>query len=124
MSRKAVAILIMVVWFGALGWLAQRRTVGIHSGVIVRTWPVSPGASFFGVYRGDKQVGIATLSIDTLIEGLRTDEIVTLDLPHQSHSVRRSTLRTEALYSKSLRLLRWETNLLTDDGRSVVQGVR
>ena len=123
MSRKAVAILIMVVWFGALGWLAQRRTVGIHSGVIVRTWPVSPGASFFGVYRGDKQVGIATLSIDTLIEGLRTDEIVTLDLPHQSHSVRRSTLRTEALYSKSLRLLRWETNLLTDDGRSVVQGV-
>ena len=58
MSRKAVAILILLVWFGALGWLAQRRTVGIHSGVIVRTWPVSPGASFFGVYRGDKQVGM------------------------------------------------------------------
>ena len=123
MSRKAVAILILLVWFGALGWLAQRRTVGIHSGVIVRTWPMSPGAAFFGVYRGDHQVGLATLSIDTLVEGLRTDELVTLDLPQPTRSVRRSTLRTEALYSKSLRLLRWETNLLTDDGRSVVQGV-
>jgi len=123
MSRKAVATLILLVWFGALGWLAQRRTVGIHSGVIVRTWPVSPGAAFFGVYRGDQQVGLATLSIDTLVEGLRTDELVTLDLPKPTRSVRRSTLRTEALYSKSLRLLRWDTNLLTDDGRSVVQGV-
>jgi transglutaminase superfamily protein len=122
MTRKAVAVTILLVWFGALGWLAQRRSVGIHSGVIVRTWPVSPGAAFFGVYRGDQQVGVATLSIDTLVEGLRTDELVTLDLPHQKGSVRRSTLRTEALYSKSLRLLRWETNLLTDDGRSVVQG--
>jgi hypothetical protein len=123
MSRKAVATLILLVWFGALGWLAQRRTVGIHSGVIVRTWPVSPGAAFFGVYRGDRQVGLATLSIDTLVEGLRTDELVTLDLPQPTRSVRRSTLRTEALYSKSLRLLRWETNLLTEDGRSVVQGI-
>ena len=122
MSRKAVAVTILLVWFGALGWLAQRRTVGIHSGVIIRTWPVSPGAAFFGVYRGDQQVGLATLSIDTLVEGLRTDELVTLDLPQQRRSVRRSSLRTEALYSKSLRLLRWETNLLTDDGRSVVQG--
>jgi transglutaminase-like putative cysteine protease len=76
------------------------------------------------VYQGDRQVGLATLSIDTLVEGLRTDELVTLDLPRWSSSVRRSTLRTEALYSKSLRLLRWETNLLTDDGRSVVQGVQ
>ncbi len=123
MSRKAAAILILVVWFGALGWLAQRRTVGVHSGVIVRTWPVSPGAAFFGVYRGDHQVGLATLSTDTLVEGLRTDELVTLDLPQRGSSARRSTVRTEALYSKSLRLLRWETNLLTDDGRSVVQGV-
>ncbi|HSE65791.1 MAG TPA: transglutaminase family protein [Gemmatimonadales bacterium] len=122
MSRKAVAITILLIWFGALGWLAQRRTVGIHSGVIIRTWPVSPGAAFFGVYRDGHQVGLATLSIDTLVEGLRTDELVTLDLPLQGRSVRRSTLRTEALYSKSLRLLRWETNLLTDEGRSVVQG--
>src|SRR5262245_11361959 len=106
MSRKAVAVTILLIWFGALGWLAQRRTVGIHSGVIVRTWPVSPGAVFFGVYRDSQQVGIASLSIDTLVEGLRTDELVTLDLPRQGNSVRRSTLRTEALYSKSLRLLR------------------
>ena len=42
MSRKAVATLILLVWFGALGWLAQRRTVGIHSGVIVRTCRQTP----------------------------------------------------------------------------------
>lgn len=122
MSRRSTAILILLVWFGALGWLIQRRSVGIHSGIIVRTWPVPPGASFAGVFRGAEQVGLATLTVDTLPEGLRTDELVTLDLPPQGRATRRSSLRTEALYTKSLRLLRWETNLLTDEGRSTVRG--
>jgi hypothetical protein len=121
MKRRNIAGLVLLVWLSALGWLVVRRSVGVQAGVVTREWPVPPSSAFFAVYRGGEQVGLAAITIDTVPEGLRTDELITIDLPRRGR-IRRTTLRTEALYSRALHLLRWETNLLTDEGRSTRQG--
>jgi hypothetical protein len=123
MNRRTMAGVIILAWLSAIGWLVLRPSLGLEAGVVVREWPAPPGAIFMGVYRGEEQLGLATFNVDTLPEGLRVDELVTIDLPRQGQRVRRTTIRTEALYTKTLRLVLWETSLLTDQGRSTVQGL-
>lgn len=60
-----VAALILVAWVGALGWLAERRmTTTGRNGLLVQHVP--PGAAYYQVLWGTRQVGLASITVDTL----------------------------------------------------------
>ncbi len=81
MTRRTLAVLILTVWVGSLGWLAQRQLAGRTPEEENSRWPVPPGAAFHAVRLGERQVGFASLTVDTVPEGLKVTELVTLDLP-------------------------------------------
>lgn len=64
MSRRTLAGAILVVWVASLGWLAFRHGRGPrpHPG----RQSVPPGAAYYAVRWGDRQVGLASLTVDTL----------------------------------------------------------
>jgi len=116
-GRRTAAVLILSAWAGALGWLAQRHYLN-PGGESVTRWPVPPGSAYHAIRLADRQYGLSSLTIDTLTEGLRVTELVTLDLPRLSAEVlRRTSVRIEALYTRGLQLRRWQTDLLTERGR-------
>ncbi len=124
MNRRTAATLILLAWVSALGWLVQRHYLSAPRESDTPRWPVPPGSAFHALRIGGRQYGIASMAIDTVPEGLRVVELTTIDLPPTQPGVpRRTSARTEALYSRGLQLRRWSTRLLTELGRSSSEGV-
>jgi hypothetical protein len=124
MTRRTTAVLVLALWVGALGWLAEREYLQEHG---LREdqprWPVPPGNSFYAVRLNDRQVGLASFTVDTLPEGLRTVELLTIDLPPIPPArLRRTSYRIVALYSRALQLRAWQSDLLSEDGRMTSTG--
>jgi len=117
MNRRLAATLILAAWVAALGWLVLRETSrGV--GTASSRWPIPPGSAFQTVQLGIRQIGVATLTVDTIPEGLRVVELTTIDLPANTPGVaRRTTHRVESLYSRRFALLSWQSDLLTEHGR-------
>ncbi len=123
LRRRTTAVLILAAWAGALGWLAQRHYLGGDRTERSSRWPVPPGSAYHSVRLGDRQYGLASVTIDTLPEGLRVTELVTVDLPALQDGVpRRTSLRIEARYARGLQLRSWRGDLLTEHGRRFVTG--
>ncbi len=123
MNRRSAATVILLAWFGALGWLVQRHYLSAPRASDTPRWPVPPGAAFHALRIGGRQYGIASLTVDTMPEGLRVVELTTLDLPPiRPGTPRRTSTRTEALYSRALQLRSWSSRLLTEQGRSTSAG--
>ena len=118
MSRRTLAVLILAAWVAALGWLTERHYLGGRSTEGASQWPVPPGAAFQAMHLGARQYGLGSLTIDTLPEGYRVVELITVDLPDVSSSgLRRTSSRVEAMYTRGLQLTRWRSDLLTERGR-------
>jgi transglutaminase-like putative cysteine protease len=123
MNRRTAATVVLLTWFGALGWLVQRHYLGAPRASDTPRWPVPPGSAFHAIRLGSRQYGLASLTVDTLPEGLRVIELTTLDLPSIRNSVpRRTSTRTEALYSRALQLRSWSSAVLTEQGRTASTG--
>lgn len=119
MKRRTLATLILAIWAGVLGLLAERHYLGGRTGEGLSRWPVPPGAAFHAIRFGDRQHGLASLTVDTLPEGLRVTELVTVDLPRLNPGTpRRTTYRVVALYTRGLQLISWQSDLLSEHGRA------
>ena len=124
LGRRTAATLVLAAWVASLGWLVQRHYLGGGPGEHVPRWPVPPGSAFDAIRLGGRQVGIATFTVDTLQEGLRVVELVTLDLPPLTPgTLRRTSLRLEGLYTRGLQLRSFQLDLLTENGREARTGV-
>ncbi|HTK57240.1 MAG TPA: hypothetical protein VL295_10445, partial [Gemmatimonadales bacterium] len=66
MSRRLLAILILVAWVGALGWLGVREFARRSRTVEAGRQAVSPGAAYYRVELPDGLVGYELLQVDTL----------------------------------------------------------
>jgi transglutaminase superfamily protein len=121
-SRRTIAILIFACWLGALGWLTTRHFLRPERSAGPR-WPVPPGSTFMAARLGARQVGLRTFVVDTVAEGLRAMELLTLDMPSvRAGMPRRTTLQSEALYSRGLQLVTFRQQILTETGREVRSG--
>ncbi len=108
MTRRAWALTTVVIWLVALGWLVQREYLGQSDGLSVLTAPLPPGATFFSVSLGDRQIGTASVTGDTLeAGGVRLITRHDLDLPIGS-GIRQVVSATDAVYSNDLRLRRFD----------------
>lgn len=121
-GRRTAGSLILLAWVAAIAWLVGRKYLGTGRDT-GPGWPVPPGSSFMAVRVGDRQVGLRTFVVDTTEEGLRAVELVTLDMPPVRPGVaRRTTIQSDALYSRGLQLRRFRQQILTETGREVRTG--
>lgn len=84
-----MAAVILGSWVGTLGWLAWR--VYHRGGSAFTTGTVTvlpPDAFFFAIVVGGEQVGVASITVDTLTDGLGITELFGYDLPIQLTSSR------------------------------------
>lgn len=64
MNRRTFSTLILIAWVAALGWLAARHWSAPRFGASAQRVP--PGAAYYRVNWGDRQVGFASVTVDTL----------------------------------------------------------
>ncbi|MSR03626.1 MAG: hypothetical protein EXR94_12935 [Gemmatimonadetes bacterium] len=104
LNRRTAAQFILLGWAVALAWLAQREFGKDEAATISEaTIRLSPEAHFFTVNAADRQIGYASVTIDTMAAGFKLSEVMALDVP-EADSIRRVTRRTELVLSRSLRL--------------------
>ncbi|MEO8636377.1 MAG: transglutaminase-like domain-containing protein [Gemmatimonadales bacterium] len=123
-SRRTLVLLVLGTWTLALGWLVQRSVFAPKRAETLARWPVPPGSSFLAIRNAERQVGLTTLTVDTLSEGMRVTELTTIDLPQlRPRTARRTAARIEAIYGRRFELRGWQADVLTESGRSMSQGI-
>lgn len=125
MSRGMAAALILVAWVGTLGWLAERRLAsGGRRGSLAQHVP--PGAAYYKVSWGGRQVGLASITVDTLSPTDTTPAqvrlaerlIIVLAGPHGPE---RHELSTNLLLSTQLGVRQAEIQLSDAAGRATAR---
>jgi hypothetical protein len=102
LTRRNVGRLILLAWAVALAWLARRELSG---GAATAERVLQPGAQFFAVMAGDRQIGQLNRVVDTLVDGVRLTELLVLDLP-QGDSTRQLARQLDLELTRGLRLRR------------------
>ena len=122
MNRQSVAVLILITWVGALGWMVARRT-GPTGGLLLddATRTVEPGTLYYTVSMGGVVVGFASNTVDTVPEGLLIEDRLSLEIPALG-ALQRVEAYTTARLSNSLRLRSFVARLVGDAGRFTASG--
>jgi transglutaminase-like putative cysteine protease len=106
LTRRNIGRLVLLSWAVMLAWLARREfTKGEDAQRNAGTTRLAPAAQFFGVYAGGRQIGQLNLTVDTLIDGVRVNELFVLDVPY-GNGVQQLTRGSEYTLTRSLRLRR------------------
>ena len=100
--RVLLAGLILLLWVGGLGFLVRREyfrpSTERLSEAALR---VSPGAVYYAVMQGSRQIGFASSSIDTATTTISVDDYLVADLPVGGR-VHRAAARTHVVLTRSL----------------------
>ncbi len=104
LTRRNIGRLILLAWAVALAWLARRQLTGDVT-TADRVGRLPPGAQFFAVMAGDRQIGQLNRVVDTLVDGVRLTELMVLDIP-EGDSTRRLARQLEFELTRGLRLRR------------------
>jgi len=103
-SRRGIAVALMVVWIAALGLLLKReywRPRGERLAEAALSLP--PGASYYTVQLGGTQIGYASSTLDTLLDTLRVTDVIVLELPVLGE-IQRTEARTDIELTRALAL--------------------
>lgn len=104
LTRRNVGRLVLLAWAVALAWLARRQLSG-GATTAERVGRLPPGAQFFAVMAGDRQIGQLNRVVDTLVDGVRLTELMVLDVP-EGDSTRQLARLQELELTRGLRLRR------------------
>ena len=122
MTRRHWAIGVLAVWLLSLGWLAKRELFRSTSARLAdAALAVPPGALFYRLDLGATQVGWVSATMDTLPDSIRVEDMFVLDVA-AAGKLRRSTARSVALLSRTLRLQRVDVAFDGDFGEFVAHG--
>jgi transglutaminase-like putative cysteine protease len=122
MTRRHWAIGVLAVWLLSLGWLAKRELFRSTSARLAdAALSVPPGALFYRLDLGATQVGWVSATMDTLPDSIRVEDVFVLDVA-AAGKLRRSTARSVALLSRTLRLQRVDVTFDGDFGEFVAHG--
>jgi hypothetical protein len=121
-GRGLTALAIVVAWVAGLGMLVRREYFRPQMDRLAEAaLRVQPGAVFYAVMQGDKQVGFASSTIDTSLTMIEHRDYLVVDIP-VGGTVRRATARTNIMLSRALRLRSFEVALEADQGPIRVVG--
>ena len=122
MTRRHWAIGVLAVWLLSLGWLVKRelfRSTGARLADAALSVP--PGALFYRLDLGAQQVGFASSTLDTLTDSIRVEDAFVLDVAAVG-KLRRTTARSVAMLTRTLRLQRVDVTFDGDLGTFVAHG--
>jgi hypothetical protein len=121
-GRGLAGAAIVVAWLGGLGMLVRREffrpSIDRLAEAALR---VQPGAVFYAVMDGDRQVGFASSTIDTSFTMIEQREYLVADI-RSGGTTHRATARTNAMLTRALRLRSFEVSVEADSGPLRVLG--
>lgn len=122
MTRRHWAVAILVVWGLSLGWLVKREVFRSTSARLAEAaLAVPPGALFYRVDLGSQQIGFRSATLDTLRDSIRVEDVYVLDVAALGR-LHRTSARSVAILSRTLRLRRVDVTFDGDLGRFDVHG--
>lgn len=115
MSRRGVVgVAVLLAWLAGLGVLVRseyfRPQLERLQEAAMR---VNPGAVYYGVMQGARQIGFASSTIDTTSSSITVTDYFVADLP-VGGKARRATARTTVALSRALRLQTFDLELDTE----------
>ena len=131
MSRRGwTAAIVLVLWVGGLAALIRREYFQPNVERLAEAaMRVTPGAVFYAVLQGQRQIGFASSTIDTVAGGITSTDYLVADLA-AGGTVHRLQARTTVEVSRTLRVRHFEVDVQSDsapfhaggrvDGDSVV----
>ena len=113
--RGAAAVTVLALWGAGLGVLVHREYFRPRFDMLAEAaFRVTPGAAYYGVSQGDRQIGFASSTIDTTPTSIVVRDYLVANLPIGGQG-RRAVARTDVTLSRALRV-RAFTLSLTSDG--------
>lgn len=117
MTRKHAGIAILTIWVLSMAWLVRRVYFQATSTRLANAaLSVQPGANYYRIDVGGRQVGYASTTLDTLVDSLRVVDAEVIETAVDGR-LNRTTSRSEAKLSRALRLESIEVKY-TEDGRA------
>jgi hypothetical protein len=122
MTRRDWAIGLLALWGLSLGWLVKREFFRSTSARLAEAaLSVPPGALYYRLDLGAQQVGFVSTTLDTLPDSIRVEDVFVLDVPAVG-KLHRTTARSVALLSRTLRLQRVDVTFDGDLGQFAAHG--
>lgn len=121
-GRALTGAAVAMAWVGGLGMLVRREYFRPHIDRLAEAaLRVQPGAVFYAVMQGDKQVGFASSTIDTSFTMIEQRDYLVADIP-VAGVIHRATARTNVMLTRTLRLRTFDVAVEADQGPVRVQG--
>ncbi len=114
MTRRSWAAIILATWAVLLGWLVKREVFQSPGDrLAAAALSVPPGTNYCQIQLGERQVGVAAITWDTLGPRLRVTDVLVLDAP-SSGGVTATRASASAVVTRALRLrtldVTWDAN--------------
>jgi len=122
MRKRLLAITIVLVWLGMVGWQVRREYFQPElTRLAEAAMALAPGVSFYTLTMGDRTVGQATSRLDTVPDGFRMEDIMSLELPALGQTGI-ANARTSVKLSPALVMESFEFTLDSEVGRFEASG--
>jgi transglutaminase-like putative cysteine protease len=114
---------VVLIWLGALAWLVIREYGASPDGESATTQqvPLPPTTAFYALDAGLEQVGLYSLTTDTLADGLRVTARTDVDVPLPLVA-RRLLTNVEAVYDRRFHLRSFTTAASGEAGQVTLSG--
>ncbi len=123
MRRIHVSALVLVIWFGMIGWQVRREYFQPElTRLAEAALSLAPGINFYTLRLGDRTVGQATSRLDTVSSGFELEDVMILDLPALGQTGS-AVVRTRVSLSAALVMESFFFSLDSDVGRFQADGV-
>jgi hypothetical protein len=117
-----LAGLVLLLWIGGIGFLVRREYFRPNTERLAEAAiRVSPGAVYFAVMQGNRQIGFASSSIDTATTTISVDDYLVADLPVGGRT-HRASARTHVVLTRALRTKAFVVTFDADAGPIVARG--
>ena len=120
--RVVLGGLILLLWAGGLGFLVRREYFRPSTERLAdAALRVSPGAVYYAVMQGNRQIGFASSSIDTATSTISVDDYLVADLPVGGR-VHRASAHTHVVLTRALRTKAFAVTFEGDAAPIVARG--
>src|SRR3954471_2260197 len=120
--RALVAWMILLLWLGGLGFLVRREYFRPSTERLAEAaLRVSPGAAYYAVMQGNRQIGFASSSIDTATTTISVDDYLVADIPVGGRT-HRASARTHVVLTRALHTKAFAVTFEGDGGPIVARG--
>ena len=120
--RGMVGALVVLLWLGGLGLLVRREYFRPDTERLAEAaMRVTPGAVYYGVMQGDRQIGFASSTVDTAATTISVDDYLVADLPVGGR-VHRASAQTHVVLSRALRMKSFDVTFTGDADPIIARG--